>query len=401
MVTYRSHSYGISLMAAAALLLLAPAGATFAAEQPWKRHVVWEGGRTNTAVGGDFTGDGLPDVVCTTGGVTRLLIAPTWHSISLDSSNQRNAIHAEVFDVDQDGDLDYIGAQYQPGNVFWLETPAKPLEQKWKVRTVDDQIVGVHGLLKGDVDGDGRQELIANSAQPLGPFPSSAVFLKVPKDPHSAAAWDRFVFAQRDAAGLSHYFGFGDVNGDGLPDIALAAKGGNQAESTADAWFAWWEAPHDPKAGPWTKHLIADHLGGATNIQQADVDGDGRTDFIATRGHGRGVMWFQNVAPTTSNGAPATWKLHEIDPQILEPHSLQVADFDGDGDLDAATCAYGDRVCAWYENDGRGRFTKHVVATAQAAYDLRAVDMDVDGDLDLLVAGQASENVVWFANPRK
>lgn len=388
-------------MAAAVFFFIDCASATFADEMPWKRHVVWQGGRTNTAVGGDFTGDGLPDVVFTTGGTTRLLVAPDWKPIVLDESKQRNAIHAELFDVDQDGDLDYIGAQYQPGNVFWLETPAKPLEQKWTVRTVDDQIVGVHGLLKGDVDGDGRPELIANSAQPLGPFPSSAVFLKVPKNPHSADAWERFVFAQRDAAGLSHYFGFGDVNGDGLPDIALAAKGGNQAESTAEAWFAWWEAPHDPKAGPWTKHLIADHLGGATNIQQAEVDGDGRTDFIATRGHGRGVIWFQNVAPTTSNGAPATWKLHEIDPQILEPHSLQVADLDGDGDPDAATCAYGDRICAWYENDGDGRFTKHVVASEQAAYDLRALDMDLDGDLDLLVAGQASENVVWFANPTK
>ncbi|MGC3968704.1 MAG: VCBS repeat-containing protein [Pirellulales bacterium] len=370
-------------------------------DEPWKRHQVWQGGRTNTAVGGDFTGDGKPDVVCTTGGITRLLVAPDWRPIVLDEAKHRAAIHAEVFDVDSDGDLDYIGAQYQPGNVFWLETPAKPLEDRWIVRTVDDQIVGVHGLLKGDVDGDGKPELIANSAQPLGPFPSSAVFLKVPTNPHAAASWERHVFAERDAGGLSHYFGFGDVDGDGRPDIALAAKGGNEAASTADAWFAWWQAPADPKAGPWKKHLIADHLGGATNIQQADVNGDGRSDFIATRGHGRGVIWFEQSSAGPTVEGTSGWKLHEIDAEILEPHSLQVVDMDADGDIDAATCAYGDKVYAWYENDGRGRFTKHVVGTDQAAYDLRAFDMDVDGDLDLLVAGQASENVVWFENPRK
>ena len=49
-----------------------------------------------------------------------------------------------------------------------------------------------------------------------------------------------------------------------------------------------------PRADPtaaWKKHLLADKQPGATNIQQADVNGDGKTDFIATRGHGNGVIW--------------------------------------------------------------------------------------------------------------
>ncbi len=373
--------------------------AAAADEAAWKKHVVYQGARTNTAVAGDFTGDGRPDVICTSGGTTRLFSAPDWRETVLDDSKERNAIHAETFDVDGDGDLDYIGAQYQPGNVFWLERPAKPLEEKWTVRTVDDQIVGVHGLLKGDIDGDGKFDLLANSAQPLGPFPSSAVWLKVPADSHAAKSWERHIFAGRDAPGLSHYLGFGDINGDGRPDIAMGAKGGNKAESTADAWFAWWEAPADPKTSPWKKHLIADHQGGATNIQQADVNGDGRIDFVATRGHQRGVLWFEAVGGARSAAADG-WKLHEIDPDLKEPHSLQVVDMDADGDIDAATCAYGDKLCTWYENDGRGTFTRHVVGRDQAAYDLRAFDMDRDGDLDLLVAGQESQNVVWFENPR-
>ena len=393
-----------AMFAAAVPLLIALAEArpilcAAAESQGWRKHVVTEGGRTNTAVAGNFTGDGLPDVVATTNGRTRLFVAPDWREIVLDESKERNAIHAETFDVDGDGDLDYIGAQYQPGNVFWLERPADPLKDRWTVRNVDDQLVGVHGLLKADVDGDGKFDLLANGAQPLGAFPSSAVWLKVPADPHQAKAWKRHVFATGDAAGLSHYLGFGDVDGDGRSDIALAAKGGNEAASTADAWFAYWEAPADPTSSGWKKRLLADKQGGATNIQQADVNGDGRTDFIATRGHQRGVIWFEAVAAGEGSGAP-NWKLHEIDPAIKEPHSLQVVDMDADGDIDAATCAYGDKVCAWYENNGRGRFTKHVVGTDQAAYDLRAVDMDVDGDLDLLVAGQGSQNVVWYANPR-
>ena len=386
----KSARHGLSF----AIVVLSIASRSRCAE--WPRHVVWQGERTNTAVGGDFTGDGLPDVVCTSGGRTRLLVAPSWREIVLDEGKNHAAIHAECFDVDRDGDLDYIGAQYQPGNVFWLEHPGlgKSAEATtpgpWNARTVDYRINGVHGLLKGDVDGDGFPDLLANSAQPTGPLPHSAVWLKVPADPHAATSWERHVFALRDSPGLSHYLGFGDVDGDGRPDIAMAAKGGNQAESTPDAWFAWWQAPADPKTEGWKRHLLADRQGGATNIQQADVDGDGRTDFVATRGHQRGVVWFQ---------APR-FEMRIIDPDILEPHSLQVADLDGDGDLDAATCAYGDRVCKWYENDGRGTFRIHIVGRDQAAYDLRALDMDRDGDLDLLVAGQASANVVWYENPQ-
>ena len=94
------------------------------------------------------------------------------------------------------------------------------------------------------------------------------------------------------------------------------------------------------------------------------------------------------------------WKEHGIHPTLKEPHSLLVTDMDGDGDLDAATCAFGDKEAWWFENDGHGRFTNHLVTTNQEAYDIRAFDMDLDGDLDLLIGGRASNNVVWCENPR-
>jgi len=360
------------------------------AADTWKKHVVHEGLHTNTAVAGDFSGDGKPDIISNSGGKTRLFVAPDWKETIIDEGQGHDFIHSEFFDVDGDGDLDWMGARYQPGWVVWLEQPARPLAERWKFRLVDDQINGVHGLLKGDIDGDGRPDLIANSAQPRSPFPNSAAWLRVPKAPHTAERWDRFIFADKDAPGLSHYFGVGDVNGDGRPDISLAAKGGPQAEPNSGEWFAWWQAPVDPTK-PWTKRLIAERQPGATNIMPADVNRDGQTDFVATRGHGGGVIWFE---------APM-WREHVIHETLKEPHSLVVVDMDADGDLDAATCAYGDKKAMWFENDGRGRFTSHLVADDQAAYDIRAVDLDLDGDLDLLIAGQLSKNVAWYENPRK
>jgi FG-GAP-like repeat len=293
-----------------------------------------------------------------------------------------NAIHAEVLDADGDGDPDFVGARYSPGLIYWLERPKNPLTDKWNFHVIDDAakggVDGIHGLMLGDVDRDGKLDVIGNSAQAKGKFPTSLAWFRAPR-------WERHVFADKDAPGLSHYLGFGDVNGDGRPDIASAAKvaeGGN--------WFAWWEQPRDGRR-PWTRHQIAGNQPGATNIHIADLNGDRKADFFASRGHGQGLVWYE--APN--------WTPHEVAPWIVGPHSLILGDIDGDGDIDAATCAKDSATAAWFENDGKGNFTTHHIFENQTAYDIRLVDMDVDGDLDVLVAGQEMGNVVWFENTRK
>ncbi len=372
----------------------AVAGKASPATTGWKKHVIYEGIHNVTAVAADFTGDGLPDVVSNMDGKTLLFVAPDWKSATLAANPRHNCIHSEVMDVDGDGDPDFVGACYSPGLIFWLERPDKPLSGPWTYHLVDDQVDGIHGLLTGDVDGDGRLDLLANSAQPPKkdgpnrPFPNSLAWFRIPKEPRTAERWERTIFAKGDAPGLSHYMGFGDVNGNGRPDAAIGAKGGPTAVPGTGDWFAWWEAPADPRK-VWTKHLISDQQPGATNIHPVDVNGDGQVDFIASRGHGRGVVWFE---------APH-WKEHVIHPTLANPHCLVVTDLDADGDVDAATCAYGDKLAVWFENDGRGDFQTHLVGRNQEAYDIRAVDMDRDGDLDLLIAGRGSKNVVWYESP--
>jgi hypothetical protein len=240
-------------------------------------------------------------------------------------------------------------------------------------------------LWAADLDGDGKLDLAASSGQPKGGFPDSLVWFRIPPRPRTAARWERYVLADRDAPGLSHYVALGDVNGDGRPDLASAAK-----DSPGGNWFAWWEQGSDPRK-PWKKHLIATDQFGATNILMADLNGDGKVDFVASRGHGAGVTWYE--APN--------WTPHDIDTGLKGPHSLAVADLNGDGTLDVVTVAKDSRVAAWFENDGQGHFKEHRISNNQSAYDIRLVDMDGDGDLDLLVAGFESNNVVWYENPSK
>jgi hypothetical protein len=352
--------------------------------------VIAQAGRTNTVIAADFTGDGRLDVLSNSRNACRLFVAPDWTQRIVHEHPEHDAIHSEVMDVDGDGDPDYIGARYNPGLLFWLETPDDPLRLPWTFRTIREDVHGIHGVLVGDVDADGRLDLVANSAQPLEPHSESVAWLRVPEEVRSVSEWPVFLPADRDAPGLTHYLGLGDLNGDGRADIMTAAKGGPTAPPGSGDWFAWWEAPEDPEQRGWRKHVIAANQPGATNILPADVNGDGAMDLVCTRGHGDGVLWFQGPQ----------WEPHDIWAELTGPHSLQVADIDGDGDVDAATCAKDDKLAVWFENDGRGRFASHVVGRDQAAYDVRLADLDGDRDLDLLVAGQLSENVVWYENPR-
>ena len=171
----------------------------------WQKHVIHEGHRTHTAIGADFTGDGKTDVIASSSGKTRLFIGPEWRELILDEEPNRDSIHSEVMDVDGDGDLDWIGAQYQPGHIFWLEQPDKPLEQKWRYHLISDELIGIHGLQRGDVNNDGTVDLLATSAQPKGRYPDSLAWLKIPSDPY--AKWKVNIFANKDAPGLSHYLG--------------------------------------------------------------------------------------------------------------------------------------------------------------------------------------------------
>ncbi|MEP2776415.1 MAG: VCBS repeat-containing protein [Luteolibacter sp.] len=366
-------------------LLIATSMCPVSAE--WQKHTIMELGRNTTAVAADYDGDGDVDVITSYDGKVSLFLAPEWKEVEIHRlpNNRGQCIHSESLDIDGDGDEDWVGSQ---ANVapFWLENPGKD-DMPWKARIIDYDIRGIHCILKADVDRDGKDDVIINNFTPEGPLGDSVVWLSIPEDVKSASHWDRHVFAEKDAGGGSHYFGFGDVDGDGWGEIAVAAKG---APFEGGDWFAYWKNPGEKGIeSPWQKVVLAEGQLGATNILPGDVNGDGKTDYLASRGHGAGVVWFE--APD--------WKEHEMDPGMKSPHSLVLVDLDGDGDLDGASCGFESERVSVYFNDGEGVFTRLDIDDAQESYDLRAVDMDGDGDLDLLNAGRNSKNVVWYENP--
>lgn len=359
----------------------------------WQRHIIMDQGHCNTAVALNANGDRALDVIASFNGRISLFIAPNWEKeviLHQFPGANGNCIHSETIDVDGDGDLDWAGTLAQ-GHPFWLENPGVESAQKgaWIPRVIDPDITGIHCILKSDIDNDGRPDLVINNFEPEKGIGDSIAWFSIPSNPYRAKHWNRHIFANGDARGGSHYMGVGDIDGDGWKEIAVGAKGKPFADGN---WFAYWQNPGKQAVKrAWLKVSLAQDQTAATNIRPADVNGDGKVDWVATRGHGVGVIWFENPS----------WQIHDIDATLLQPHSLTVADFDQDGDVDAASCGYESKRVMLYLNNGQGKFKWTVLDENEESYDLRHVDMDADGDLDLLNAGRGSQNVVWYENPLK
>ena len=326
---------------------------------------------------GEFTGDGELDIIVAGGetDIVYLYVAPTFERVTL--SELSSAIHVVTMDVDADGDDDAVFCRHSPGLIFWLEQPGSgQLTEPWSAHMIDGASLsgadGIHGLAVSDVNGDGRDDLVASAG-----FQSSVYVYFVPTDP--TMPWPRETIADGDAPALTHYVAAGDLNGDGRIDVATGGKQGN--------FFAWWEQPQEP-GDPWLRHYLTSETG-ATHVEIMDLNGDGVFDILASRGHGDGLLWYEGPE----------FEVHPLDDTMHWPHAMAAGDIDNDGDIDVVAAGATDgKGVAWFENDGQGSFTKHSLDENQRSYQSTLLDLDADGDLDIVLSGVQSENVVIFEN---
>ncbi|MBD3265846.1 hypothetical protein GF373_04185, partial [bacterium] len=152
----------------------------------------------------------------------------------------------------------------------------------------------------------------------------------------------------------------------------------------------WYEIPTDPTK-KWKEHTIIaakkhEIHGGVSPKAVGDLDGDGDADVVT------GQAWYENA-----DGKGLQWIQHK-NINFGEKHKYGIAlktwvtDMDGDGDNDfvQAEADNPDSRVAWFENDGKGNWTRHMIkeeGDGQDFHSLVVADFDNDGDLDVFSGG--------------
>ena len=169
-----------------------------------------------------------------------------------------------------------------------------------------------------------------------------------------------------------------DFNEDGKPDLAVGDFEG----------LSFFRLYINDGTGAFGALVKLQKTYGSSTVKTGDVDGDGHLDLVGHSpyagklsvllGHGDGT--FANaVEYTTAVGG-------SVGGSSIQPGSLVLGDFDGDGKLDAATAA-GASVSVLL-GVGQGALgSKTDYAAGMGALFLEKGDFDGDGKLDLAVAG--------------
>lgn len=313
----------------------------------WKKHKFRELFYSNNYIDDfsdhaiDVNGDGRLDVVSCSWFSKRIAwwenpgrAGAEWKSHDIDTGN--NVEFCWMVDLDNDGKAREILPQFGNANAptAWYELK----DRTWVKHAVSSKSYG-HGIGAGDVNGDGRADILT----PKG-------WLEAPADPRAA---DWALHSDWDSPQALGFINVMDVNGDKRPDIVTSAA--------HDYGIFWLERTAD---GKFTKHLIDDSWSQAHAMTLADLNGDGRKDlvtgkrFMAHNGHDPGekeplgIYWYENQ----SDGKGGMfWTKHVIDYSTRTGGGMQipVGDLDGDGDVDFAVA--GKSGLYLFENLTRGK----------------------------------------------
>jgi len=301
----------------------------------------------------DFTGDGWPDILASDmvgGRPMDLYVNPKGEDRRWDHFRVLPTISTELVlmrDLDGDGKPEII---FGGGGAYaWAHPdPANPTAV-WTSHVISGQgeRVNIHGLGVGDINGDGRQDVVV----PAGWY----------EQPAKGSADQPWTFHAAEFGNGGGEIGAYDVNGDGLTDVvtSLAAH---------DFGLAWFEQKKGAGESTWEKHEIADdfsttNAGGVVFSEPhasrfADMNGDKIPDFVVGKRYwshlenyngpdpyGAAVVYIYRTVrnPKAPGGA-------EFVPELVHNRSgvgstFEVADLNKDGRPDIAVAgAYGTHV---------------------------------------------------------
>jgi len=281
-------------------------------------------------------------------------------------------------DMDGDGDPDIVLAAAASNSVIWWAND-NGLGSSWSRYTVDDVLVGADRVVVADMDADGDTDILASSSV------ADTIVWYENKTLHA-----RQYFT--DAPQLKQSYDSprsvvsADMDGDGDPDLLLASYYGNTVD--------WWENVGG-LGDTYVTHRVADGLSTPTMARAADIDGDGDQDVVASVYNSNEIVWWENV-----DGTGTVWSAHTVADTFSKARAVDIADVDGDGDLDLLGASEAKDDIAWWENSASGTvWTVHLIGGSfDGAYGVDGADIDRDGDIDVVGAARFDNAVTWWEN---
>ena len=291
-----------------------------------------------------------------------------------------------VLDVDGDGWPDIIAAGWTEDGIWWFKNPGHSAAERgtpwemhkpWEARLLSKTRGTMEMFALHDYDRDGRPEL--HSANYRKNLPLEVFRWTVNAD--GTPALTPFVLGPE---GGGHGFAFGDVNGDGREDVLTEigwyerpvgdpfARPWKLHPETAlphpscpfvvkdlnrdgrldiifgrghDVGLYWWEqqAPKPDGTTMWKPHVIDESWSQAHALALADLDGDKEDELVAGK-----CIWAHNGDDPSASDPPgiyyykwdkssSTFARHSISPtsdRIALGRQYSVIDLNGDGRLD-------------------------------------------------------------------
>jgi FG-GAP-like repeat/FG-GAP repeat len=234
-----------------------------------------------------------------------------------------------LVDIDGDGKAQEILPNYGSTNeVAWLERGKPFSEGKWVRHRVGyvPGVKGLHGIGAGDVNGDGRPDII-----------TAYGWFEAPANPRSENWKFHQEFSLAPPDGFASPIYVHDVNGDGKPDLVYGA---------GHRYGLYWL--ENLGGGKWKEHLIDDSWSQPHALTLVDLDKDGQIDIVTGK----------------------RYLAHEADPGAFEPLGL-----------------YWYR---WSPKEGHFiKHVIDYGSKAGGGIQIIAVDIDGDGDIDLVAPGKS------------
>ena len=294
-----------------------------------------------------------------------------------DASTTNAPFTVEAADVDGDGSLDFVSANFGSDSLAVLLQTAPgafaPLLLGGPGVTDSPTAVAV-----ADLDGNGNLDIVSAN----GGSSSLAVFFQT--SPGVFAAPVGLVTSATPLAVIA-----ADFDGDLDLDLVSANAGGDNLT----IFF---------QTSPGIFSPAASVLGGAgvtdtpASIAASDLNGDGALDLVCANASGGNLTIFFQVSPGTFSGAPLVLGSAATN---AGARSVKAADFDADGDVDLVVAnTSGDSLTVFFQT-GPGTFDPVPLVLTGATDGPRSVavaDFDGDGDLDLVSANELSNTLTVF-----